>query len=126
MPRGAGDSTALGIRGGEHHMIPNATVTISKPPPSQTLKAGTKQPVAPTYTQVATGVKAYIEPMSTNPIAAALGRATAARFLLVLPAGTEIDTTYRVVDDQDRKFEVTGHPLKSLLGVEVEMEVRAS
>lgn len=105
-------------------MIPNTTITISKPPASQTLKPGTKQPVAPTYTTVAAGVRAFVEPISANPIAAALGRTTAARFLLVAPPRTEIKPQYRVVDAAGQKYEVTGQPLFSVLHVEVEMEAR--
>lgn len=106
-------------------MTPQTTVTISKPPDSATLKAGTKQPVAPEYTRVATGVKVTIEALSANPIAAALGRATSSRFVLFAPRGTELKPRYRVVDAAGRKYEVTGEPLSGPLGVEVEMEGRS-
>lgn len=106
-------------------MIPNTTITISKPPVAQTIKPGTKQPIAPEYTQVATGVKATIEPLSANQIAAALGRATAARFLLFAPRSAELKPRYRIEDAGGRKYEVTGEPLSGPLGIEVEMEVRA-
>lgn len=107
-------------------MIPNTTVTIKKPPAAQQMAPGTKQPVAPDYQVVAEGVRAYKEPINASPIASALGRTQAAKFLFMLwPATTEVAPGYRLEEPGGQKFEVTGYPLRGPLGVEFEAEVRS-